>query len=125
MADLEGLVEQLGKLTVLEAVQLTRLMEKVWGIQAHILAPGYTTMPGMPSPMPVEEPTEFAVFLTDIGPRKIDVIKTVRQFVSMGLKEAKELVETPNAAIINTAPKDIAEAKANQLRSVGATVKVL
>ena len=99
MADLEKLVEELGKLSVLEAAQLVKRLEETWGVSAA--APvAMAAMPaagGAAAPAePVEEKTEFDVVIKDAGPKKIEVIKTIRQLTSLGLKEAKDVAETPS-----------------------------
>src|SRR5690242_8084485 len=101
MADLNTLVDQLSTLTVLEAAQLTKLLEEKWGVSAA--AP--VAMAAMPmaggaaaaAAAPAEEKTEFTVVLKDVGPKKIEVIKVIRQLTNLGLKEAKDLAESANA----------------------------
>ena len=126
MADLNKLVEELSVLTVLEAAQLTKLLEEKWGVSAA--AP--VAMAAMPvagaaaAAAPVEEKTEFSVFLKDVGAKKIEVIKVIRQLINLGLKEAKELAETPNAKVLDSVGKDAAEEAKKKLTEVGATVEV-
>src|ERR1051326_2669663 len=98
MADLQKIVDDLSTLTVLEAAQLTKLLEEKWGVSAA--AP--VSMAAAPAAgaavaaAPVEEKTEFTVTLKDVGPKKIEVIKVIRQLTNLGLKEAKDLAETPD-----------------------------
>ena len=127
MADLNKLVEDLSGLTVLEAAQLTKLLEEKWGVSAA--AP--MAMPAMPAmaagaaaAAPVEEKTEFTVTIKAVGEKKIDVIKVVRQLTNLGLKEAKDLVETANAKVLDSVGKDAAEDAKKKLTEVGATVEV-
>ncbi len=126
MADLNKLVEDLSGLTVLEAAQLTKLLEEKWGVSAA--AP--VAMAAMPAAgaavaaAPVEEKTEFSVFIKEVGAKKIEVIKVIRQLTNLGLKEAKELAETPNAKVLDSVGKDAAEDAKKKLTEVGATIEV-
>jgi large subunit ribosomal protein L7/L12 len=127
MADLNKLVEDLSGLTVLEAAQLTKLLEEKWGVSAA--AP--VAMAAMPAAAgaaaaaaPVEEKTEFTVVLKEVGAKKIEVIKIIRQLTNLGLKEAKELAETANAKVLDSVAKDAAEDAKKKLTEVGATVEV-
>lgn len=126
MADLNKLVEDLSGLTVLEAAELTKMLEAKWGVSAA--AP--VAMAAMPmagaaaAAAPVEEKTEFNVVLKDVGPKKIEVIKVIRQLTNLGLKEAKEMAETPNAKVLEAVGKEAAEEAKKKLVEVGATVDV-
>jgi len=126
MADLNKLVEDLSGLTVLEASELTKMLETKWGVSAA--AP--VAMAAMPmagaaaAAAPVEEKTEFNVVLKDVGPKKIEVIKVIRQLTTLGLKEAKEMAETANAKVLEAVGKDAAEDARKKLVEVGATVDV-
>jgi large subunit ribosomal protein L7/L12 len=126
MADLNKLVEELSVLTVLEAAELTKLLEAKWGVSAA--AP--VAMAAMPvagaaaAAAPVEEKTEFTVVLKEVGAKKIEVIKVIRQLTNLGLKEAKDLAETPNAKVLDLVAKDAAEDAKKKLTEVGATVEV-
>ena len=125
MADLNKLVEELSVLTVLEAAQLTKMLEEKWGVSAA--AP--VAMAAMPvaaaaAAAPVEEKTEFTVVLKEVGAKKIEVIKVIRQLTNLGLKEAKDLAETPNAKVLDLVAKDAAEDAKKKLTEVGATVEV-
>src|SRR3990172_4813187 len=122
MADLEKLVEELSTLTVMEAAQLTKKLEEKWGVSAA--AP--MAMAAMPmgagaaaAAAPVEEKTEFDVVLKEVGAKKIEVIKVIRQLTSLGLKEAKDLAETANAKVLEAAAKDAAEEAKKKLVEVG------
>ena len=127
MADLNKLVEELSGLSVLEAAQLTKLLEEKWGVSAA--APvAMAAMPmaaaGAAAAAPVEEKTEFSVFIKEVGAKKIEVIKVIRQLTNLGLKEAKELAETANAKVLDSVAKDAAEEAKKKLTEVGATVEV-
>ena len=125
MADLEKLVEELGSLTVLEVAELKTMLEEKWGVSAAAMPA--MAMPGM---MPAaaaeeeEEKTEFDVILKDFGPKKINVIKAVRKLTTLGLKEAKDLVESAPAPIHEAISKEAAEEAKKALEEAGATVEI-
>jgi large subunit ribosomal protein L7/L12 len=128
MADLEKLVEELSKLTVLEAAELTKKLEDKWGVSAA--APmAMAMMPaaggGAAAAEAAEEKTEFTVVIKDLGPKKIDVIKAIRQITNLGLKEAKEMAETPNAKLLEAAGKEAAMDAKSKLEAAGAKVEIL
>lgn len=132
MANLEQLVNDLSALTILEASQLKTLLEEKWGVKAAS-GGGMMMMAAAAAPAaaaaaePVEEQTEFNVILTGVGPKKINVIKAVRQITNLGLKEAKELVESAEAApatMIEAVGKDAAAEHKRLLEAEGATVTV-
>ena len=127
MADLEKLVEELSKLTVLEAAELTKMLEEKWGVSAA--APmAMAMMPaagGGASAEPAEEKTEFTVVIKDVGPKKIDVIKAIRQITNLGLKEAKDLAETANAKLLEAAGMEAAMDAKSKLEAAGAKVEVV
>jgi large subunit ribosomal protein L7/L12 len=123
MADLEKLVEQLSELTVLEAAELTKLLEEKWGVSAA--APvAMAAAPAASSAEPAEDKTEFDVIIKDVGPKKIDVIKAIRQLTSLGLKDAKDLAETADAKVIEQAGKEAANDAKSKLEAAGATVEL-
>ncbi|MBM3122224.1 MAG: 50S ribosomal protein L7/L12 [Chloroflexi bacterium] len=126
MADLGKLVEELSKLTVLEAAELTKMLEEKWGVSAA--APmAMAMMPaggGAPAEA-AEEKTEFTVVIKDVGPKKIDVIKAIRQITNLGLKEAKDMAETPNAKLLEAAGKEAAMDAKGKLEAAGAKVEVV
>jgi large subunit ribosomal protein L7/L12 len=127
MADLNKLVDDLSTLTVLEAAQLTKLLEEKWGVSAA--APvAMAAMPAMAAggaaAAPAEEKTEFTVTLKDVGAKKIEVIKVIRQLTNLGLKEAKDLAESPNAKVLEGVGKDAAEDAKKKLAEAGATVEI-
>ncbi len=124
MADLEKLAEEISKLTLLEASELVKMLEEKLGVSAA--AP--VAMAAMPmagaAAEPEEEKTEFDVVLKEIGDKKIEVIKTVRKLTNLGLKEAKELVESAPATVLEAVPKEMAEDAKSQLEAAGATVEI-
>ena len=129
MADLEKLVDELSSLTLLEAADLTKMLEEKWGVSASA-APAMAMMPGMmggagggAAVEEVEEQTEFDVVLTDVGPKKINVIKEVRALTSLGLKEAKEVVDGLGK-ILEAVSKEAAEEAKGKLEAAGAKVDV-
>ena len=123
MADLLKLVEDLSALTVLEAAELSKLLEEKWGVSAA--APVAVAAAGpAAAAAPVEEQTEFTVILADAGEKKINVIKEVRAITGLGLKEAKDLVEgAPKAVKEGVSKEDAAKIK-KQLEDAGAKVDV-
>ena len=126
MADLEKLVDDLSTLTVLEASQLTKMLEEKWGVSAAApMAMAAMPAAGAAAAAPVEEKTEFGVVLKDVGGKKIEVIKVIRQLTSLGLKEAKDLAETPNAKVLESVGKDAAEDAKKKLTEAGATVDLV
>ncbi|MFA9490978.1 MAG: 50S ribosomal protein L7/L12 [Anaerolineales bacterium] len=124
MANIEKLAEDLSKLTVLEAAELTKLLEEQWGVSAA--APvAIAAAPGAgEAGDAAEEKTEYDVILTDLGPKKIDVIKAIRQITQLGLKDAKELAETPGAKVLEQAGKETAQDAKSKLETAGATVEL-
>jgi large subunit ribosomal protein L7/L12 len=126
MAELSKLADELSKLTVLEAAELTRMLEEKWGVSAAApMAMAAMPMAGGAAPEAVEEKTEFTVVLKDVGPKKIDVIKAIRQFTSLGLKEAKELAEAPGSRVLEGASKDAAHDAKSKLEAAGAKVELI
>ena len=123
MADLQKIVDELSDLTVLEAAELAKMLEEKWGVSAAapvaMMAAG-----GGPAAAPVEEKTEFAVVLTGAGAKKINVIKEVRVITSLGLKEAKDLVEGAPKPVKEGVSKDEADKIKKQLEAAGATVEL-
>ena len=128
-ANIQGLIEQLEQLTVLEMVELKKALEDKWGVSAAVAAPvaaagGAAAGGAAADAAPVEEQTEFDVVLTDIGANKIQVIKAVRELTSLGLKEAKDLVEAAPTKIKEGINKDEAEAARKKLEEAGAKADV-
>jgi large subunit ribosomal protein L7/L12 len=120
MADLAKIVDDLSKLTVLEAAELAKLLEEKWGVSAAA-AVAVAAGPAAAGPV-AEEQTEFAVILKSGGEKKINVIKEVRALTSLGLKEAKDLVESAPKAILENVNKEAAEKAKEALEGAGATV---
>jgi large subunit ribosomal protein L7/L12 len=123
MADLQRLVDDLSKLTVLEAADLAKLLEEKWGVSAAA-AVAVAAAPGAAAAAPVEEKTEFTVVLTAAGEKKIEVIKEVRALTGLGLKEAKDLVEGVPKPVKEGVSKDEAEKVKAQLEKAGAKVEL-
>jgi large subunit ribosomal protein L7/L12 len=123
MADLSKIVDELSKLTVIEAAELSKMLEEKWGVSAAapvaMMAAG-----GAAAAAPVEEQTEFNVILAEFGPNKINVIKEVRAITGLGLKEAKDLVEAAPKAVKEGVSKDEAAKLKAQLESAGAKVEL-
>jgi large subunit ribosomal protein L7/L12 len=125
MSDLAKLVEELSKLTVLEAAELSKLLEEKWGVSAAApAAAAAAPAGGGAAAAPVEEQTEFTVILAAIGDKKINVIKEIRTITGLGLKEAKDLVEGAPKTVKENATKDEAASIKKQLEEQGATVEV-
>jgi large subunit ribosomal protein L7/L12 len=123
MADLNQIVDNLSALTVLEAAELVKKLEEKWGVSAAAVAvaaaPG-----GGAAAAAAEEKTEFTVVLTEVGANKINVIKAVREVTSLGLKEAKDLVEGAPKTVKEGVNKADAQKMKDQLTAAGATVEI-
>ncbi|KZE09177.1 MULTISPECIES: 50S ribosomal protein L7/L12 [Sphingomonas] len=125
MADLNAIVEQLSELTVLEAAELSKLLEEKWGVSAAAAVAAAPAAGGAAGGAPAaEEKTEFDVILTGDGGKKINVIKEVRAITGLGLTEAKALVEGAPKAVKEGVSKDEADKIKAQLEGAGATVEV-
>ena len=128
MADLARLVDELSNLTVLEAAELSKLLEEKWGVSAAapVAAVGVAAAPAAAADAgeAAEEKTEFDVILAAVGDKKINVIKEVRAITGLGLKEAKDLVEGAPKPVKEAASKDDAEKIKKQLEDVGAKVEI-
>jgi len=123
MADLEQIVDQLSGLTVIEAAELSKLLEEKWGVSAA--APvAVAAAPGAGGEAAGEEKSEFTVVLAAAGDKKINVIKEVRTITGLGLKEAKDLVEGAPKELKAGISKDEADAMKTQLEAAGATVEL-
>jgi len=124
MADLEKLTEEISKLSLLEASELVKMLEEKLGVTAA--AP--MAMAAMPAAAaaaePEEEQTEFTVTLKEIGPKKIEVIKVVRQLTALGLKESKEMVDGAPSIVLEAVSKEAAEDAKARLEAVSAVVEV-
>jgi large subunit ribosomal protein L7/L12 len=122
MADLAKLVDDLSALTVLEASELSKMLEEKWGVSAAAPVAVAAAAPGAAAAAPAEEKTEFDVILTSFGDNKINVIKEVRAITGLGLGEAKALVEGAPKAVKEAAPKAEAEDIKKKLEAAGAKV---
>jgi len=124
MANLEKIADDLSNLTVLEAAELSKLLEEKWGVSAA--APVAVAAPGAGGgdAAPAEEKDEFDVVLTSVGDKKINVIKEVRAITGLGLKEAKDLVESAPKPVKEAVSKDEAEELKKKLEEVGASVEL-
>ena len=129
MATIDELVQNLGDLKVLDLANLVKRLEEEWGVSAAAIAAPVAAGTaaggdGAAAAAPVEAQTEFDVVLKDFGPKKIEVIKVVRELTNLGLKEAKDLVEAAPKPVLEAVAKDAADAAAGKLRDAGATVDV-
>jgi large subunit ribosomal protein L7/L12 len=126
MADLEKIVEDLSGLTLLEAAELTKMLEEKWGVSAAAPMAGMMAMPGMAAAAAEaeEEKTEFDVVLTEVGPKKINVIKEVRALTNLGLKEAKEVVDGDPSTLMEAVTKEAAQDAKAKLEEAGAVVEI-
>ncbi len=129
MADLDKLVEELSALTVLEAAELAKKLEEKWGVSAAapvaMAAMPVAASAGAAAAEPVEEKTEFDVIIKDAGPKKIEVIKVIRQLTNLGLKDAKDMAETADAKLFEAVSKEVANDAKAKLEAVGAVVQVV
>jgi large subunit ribosomal protein L7/L12 len=124
MADLQQLEEQIVGLSLLDAAQLVKKLEERLGVSAAAAAPVMMAGGGAAAAAPAEEKTEFAVVLKEVGANKINVIKAVREVTSLGLKEAKDLVDGAPKTIKEGVSKDEAETIKKKFTEAGATVEV-
>ena len=124
MADLQKIVDDLSALTVLEAAELSKLLEEKWGVSAAAAVAVAAPAGGGAGAAAAEEKTEFDVILTGDGGKKINVIKEVRAITGLGLTEAKTLVESAPKAVKEGVSKDEAEKVKKQLEDAGATVEL-
>jgi large subunit ribosomal protein L7/L12 len=120
MADLNKIIDELSKLTVVEAADLSKQLEEKWGVSAAAAAAPAAAAAAAPA----EEKSEFTVFLASIGDKKINVIKEVRAFTGLGLKEAKDLVEAAPKDVKAGVPKKEAEEAKKKLEAAGAKVEL-
>jgi len=124
--NMEKLVEQLSELTILEAAELVKLLEEKWGVSAAAPVAMAIASPqgGGGTAEAVEEKTEFDVIIKDAGPKKIEVIKVIRQLTSLGLREAKDLSETAGSKVLTQISKDAAMDAKKKLEEAGAVIEV-
>jgi len=126
MADLDKIAEQLSGLSVLEAAELVKKLEEKWGVSAAAPVAVAAAAGGATATAaePVEEQTEFDVIIKDAGPKKIEVIKVIRQLVSLSLTEAKALAETADGKVLSAVGKDAAMDAKKKLEEAGAVIEV-
>ncbi len=124
MTDLNKIADDLSKLTVMEAAELSKMLEEKWGVSAAAPVAVAAAGVGGGDAAPVEEKDEFDVILASFGDKKINVIKEVRAITGLGLKEAKDLVEAAPKAVKEAAGKDEAEEIKKKLEAAGATVEI-
>jgi large subunit ribosomal protein L7/L12 len=124
MADLEAIAESLSSLTVMEASQLVKMLEDQWGVSAAAPVAVAAAGAAPAAAAAEEEKTEFEVVLTEVGAKKINVIKVVREVTSLGLKEAKEVVDGAPKTVKEDVTKEEAEEIKKKFEEVGATVEV-
>ncbi len=124
MADLEALTDNLSELTVMEAASLVKMLEDKWGVSAAAPAAVAVAAPGAAGEAAAEEQIEFDVILKDVGAKKINVIKAVREVTSLGLKEAKDLVESAPKAIKEGITKEEAAEIVKKFEAQGAAVEI-
>jgi len=121
MADLNKIIDELSKLTVVEAADLSKKLEEKWGVTA---ATAVAAAPAAGTAAPVEEKSDFTIFLSSSGDKKINVIKEVRAITGLGLKEAKDLVEGAPKEVKKGVPKKEAEEAKKKLEAAGAKVEL-
>ncbi len=128
MADINQIIDALSNMTVMEIVELTKALEDHWGVKAAAAMPMMAMpMGGAPAAAeaePKEEQTEFTVILKEAGPKKINVIKTVRALTNLGLKEAKDLVEGAPQNVLESVSKEAAEDAKKKLEEDGAVIEI-
>jgi large subunit ribosomal protein L7/L12 len=123
-ANLEKLVEELSKLSVLEAAELVKALEEKWGVSAAAPVAMAAAGPVAAAAEPVEEKTEFDVIIKDTGAKKIEVIKVIRQLTSLGLGEAKTMAETVGGKVLSAVGKEAAMDAKKKLEEAGAAIEV-
>ena len=124
MADLNKLMDELSELSVLEAAELVKKLEEKWGVSAAAPVAVAAAPGAVVDAEPEEEKTEFDVVIKDAGPKKIEVIKAIRQLTSLGLKDAKEMAETADAKILEAVGKDVANDAKEKLEIAGAVIEL-
>lgn len=124
MADLEKIAKELGELSVLEAAELVKMLEEKWGVSAAAPVAVAAAGGAAPAAEAVEEKTEFDVVIKDAGPKKIDVIKVIRQLTSLGLVEAKNMAEAAGSKVLTQVGKEAANDAKAKLEAAGAVVEL-
>jgi large subunit ribosomal protein L7/L12 len=123
-ANFEQLVASLSELTVLEAAELVKMLEEKWGVSAAAPVAMMAAGGAAAAAEPVEEKTEFDVIIKDAGPKKIEVIKVIRQLTNLGLGEAKTLAETAGGKVLSAVGKDAAQDAKKKLEEAGGVVEL-
>ena len=124
MAELDKIVDQLSKLTVMEAADLAKMLEETWGVSASAPMMAAAAPQGESAPSESEEKSEYDIILESAGDKKINVIKEVKAITGLGLKEAKELVESAPKSIKAAVPKSEAEELKGKLEAAGAKISL-
>jgi large subunit ribosomal protein L7/L12 len=124
MADLAKIVDELSVLTVLEAAELVKMLEAKWGVSAAAPVAAAAGPVAAVAAEPVEEKTEFDVVIKEAGPKKIEVIKVIRQLTNLGLVEAKTMAETAGAKVLSAVGKDAAKDAKAKLEAAGAVIDI-
>jgi large subunit ribosomal protein L7/L12 len=124
MADIQKLVDELSKLSVIEAAELAKALEEKWGVTAAAPVAVAMAPAAGGAAAAEEEKTEFTVILKDAGAKKIDVIRVVRQLTNLGLKEAKDLTEAAGSKVLDLVTKEVATDAKAKLEAAGASVEV-
>ena len=124
MAELDKIVDQLSKLTVMEAADLAKMLEETWGVSASAPMVAAAAPQGESAPSESEEKSEYDIILESAGDKKINVIKEVKAITGLGLKEAKELVESAPKSIKTAVPKSEAEELKGKLEAAGAKISL-
>ena len=124
MADLNKLMDELSELSVLEAAELVKMLEEKWGVSAAAPVAVAAAAGPVAAAEEEEEKTEFDVVIKETGPKKIEVIKAIRQLTSLGLKEAKEMAESPGTKIMEGVGKEAASDAKSKLEAAGASVEL-
>lgn len=125
MADIKKIKEELNKLTILEVSELVKELEEEWGVSAAApVAMAVAAGSGGAAAEVEEEKSEYDVILKDVGPKKIDVIKAIRQITQLGLADSKEMAETAGAKVLEQAAKESAQDAKAKLEAAGATVEL-
>ena len=125
MADLAKIVDQLSELSVLEAAELVKMLEEKWGVSAAAPVAAVAAGPVAAAEEEVEEKTEFDVVIKSAGPKKIEVIKLIRQLTTLGLVEAKNMAEAPESKVLEAVTKEVANDAKAKLEAAGAEVALL
>jgi large subunit ribosomal protein L7/L12 len=124
MAELTKIVDELSKLSVLEAAELVKMLEEKWGVSAAAPVAVAAAGGAAAAAEPVEEKTEFDVVIKDAGPKKIEVIKVIRQLTNLGLVEAKTMAETAGSKVLSAVAKEAAMDAKKKLEEAGAVIDV-